>query len=122
MKKEIVKPSYYKSNPDIITGGDTAECYIFNCLICNEKVKLAYKEPIFTSNEDRNITKEECAYLKEFYKIGHVGKSHDGGAPIFGKIYCEKCETSYFTYTGVSEPLNSCYHIYLQGIMLAESE
>ncbi len=122
MKKEIVKPSYSKPYPDIITGCDTSECYIFDCLICKEKVKLAYKEQIFTNNEDRNITKEECDYLKEFYNIGYVGKSHDGGAPIFGKIYCEKCKANYFTYTGVSEPLNSCYHIYLQGIMLVERE
>ncbi len=119
MEKEILKPSFHRSY-DIRTGWDTSECYIFDCLICNDKMKLPYKDQIFTSNEDRNITQEECDYLKEFYNIRYVGKSHDGGSPSFGKVCCKQCKTNYFTYTGVSEPLNSCFHICVQGIMIAE--
>ncbi len=58
--------------------------------------------------------------LKKHYNIGIANKSKEGEFPVFDKIFCNKCKTGYYTYVGIDEPLNSCYHIQIQGIIKVE--
>ncbi len=122
MNKEIIKPSYIKK-PDFVTGKKTnLESYPFGCLTCDEKLELNYNTQLENSwtGKGKNLNEQEYIELKKHYNIGVVNKSKEGGYPVFDKIYCDKCKTGYFTYVGIDEPLNSCYHIQVQGIMKSE--
>ncbi len=85
-----------------------------------KKVHLSYKQQIAHINGKGNLTETEYLYLKKHYNIGYLHKSHDGGLAVFDKISCNNCKANYFTYVGISEPLNSVYHIQIQGIIKIE--
>jgi len=119
MYKEILKPSYIK-NPNFVTGKkDKMEFYAFECLSCENQLKLNYKIQIEASwtGKTENIDEQEYAGLKKHYNIGLSHKSKDGGFPVFDKIVCSKCLTEYYTYVGVDEFRNSAYSVQVQGIM-----
>ncbi|WP_400073378.1 hypothetical protein [Zobellia russellii] len=119
MKEEILKPTYIK-NPDFVTGKkDKIEFYDFDCLSCENKLKLNYKVQIENSwtGKTENISEQEYEGLKKHYNIGLSQKSKDGGFPVFDKIVCSKCLSEYYTYVGVDEFSNSAYFVQVQGIM-----
>jgi len=122
MNEQIIKPSDIKT-PDFVTGKKgNSESYIFDCTTCDEKLELNYMTQIENSWTGKGLALNEQEYiaLKRHYNIGIVNKSREGGFPVFDKIYCNKCKTGYYTYVGIDEPLNSCYHIQVQGIMKSE--
>jgi hypothetical protein len=114
---EIKRPTT-SANPDFITG-NPARPYKFNCQICNAPTQIDFDRQINNSWNGRTekITEEEVKELKSFYGIGLSGKSHDGGLPVFDKVFCEKCRTSYLTYCGVIETSNSAYSVTINGII-----
>jgi len=118
MKEEIIKPTYTKK-PDFVTGQDSSEFYIFECISCGENLQLNFMVQIENSRigKGEKLNEQEYIDLKKYYKIGVVNKSREGGFPVFDKVCCEKCQAEYYTYVGVDEPKNSIYHIQIQGII-----
>ena len=118
MNEEIIKPTYMKK-PDFVIGLDNSIFYSFECLSCGEKLQLNCMVQIENSwtGKSKNLNEQEYLELKEFYKIGIVNKSKEGGFPVFDKVCCEKCQAEYYTYVGIDEPRNSVYHIQIQGIV-----
>ncbi len=98
MNEEILKPTYEKK-PDFVTGLNNSEFYAFECLTCNEKLKLNCMAQIENSwtGKGKTLNEKEFLELKKFYKIGLVNKSSEGGFPVFDKIKCEKCQAEYYT-------------------------
>lgn len=114
---EIKKPTI-SSNPDFVTG-ISFQPYTINCDICNTLITIDFNRQINNSWTGRTekTNDEEVKELKTFYGIGLSGKSHDGGLPVFDKITCKKCGTSYITYCGVIERSNSAYSVTVNGII-----
>jgi len=114
---ELIKPSYNKK-PDYVSGNNNSD-YIFNCVTCKSKILVQLENYIgFNFNSDPvKMSKSEEKNLKEFYRIGISNKSHEGGFPVLDKISCSSCSAGYSIYLGISEPLNGCYHVQVQGII-----
>ena len=66
---------------------------------------------------EQDISEDLAAEAKEFYGIGVVGKSQDGGWPSMIKVECPYCKTMHLVYAGVDEVSNSVYFVTLQGIV-----
>ena len=118
MNEEIVKPTHTR-RPDFITGISNSKFYVFECLSCGSKLQLNYEEQINNTwaGKRKELSQQECMYLIKYYRIGFSKKSREGGFPVFGKIYCQKCNTGYYTYVGLDEIRNSVHHVQIQGIM-----
>jgi len=67
-------------------------------------------------SSDATFSSEDLERTKEYFGIGVVGKSQDGGWPVFGRVICKDCGYQYLFYVGVDEPSNSFYKITVQGI------
>ena len=121
--KEPIKSPEYSNNPNYSTGKrNNPDFFTFSCQICDEQLKIDFQKQINFSWKGKTdkISEEEQLKLKNFYSIGLSQKSHDGGLPVFDKIKCPKCSTTYITYCGVSEFSNSACNIYVQGILKIE--
>ena len=65
---------------------------------------------------EQHLGEELAAEAKEFFRIGIVGKSPDGGWPSIVKVQCSECRTVHLVYAGVNEVSNSVHFVTLQGI------
>ena len=118
--KEVIRAPSYASQPDYSTvnRGDS-DFLNFSCKTCGKALKINFQEQIdycWKGKTDR-INEEEQQDLKKYYSIGLSKKSHDGGLPVFDKVICSKCSSTYLTYCGVNEFCNSAYKIFVQGIL-----
>ena len=119
LTNEIKRPSY-TSDPDFVTGDKKLKSfYEFSCSVCTSKVQIDFHKQISNewSGKSDSLSEKEYTTLKEFYNIGIVNKSHDGGFPVFDKVSCKKCGQDYLTYCGVREFYNSMFKLHLQGIV-----
>lgn len=119
LKEELISPSY-SSRPNYSTGrAEDSDFYNFKCLSCGNSIQIDLLKQIESSwkGKTERISEDEQFELKEHYSIGIAQKSHDGGLPVFDKVFCSKCSATYLTYCGVSEYSNSAYNVFVQGIV-----
>lgn len=89
----------------------------FRCINCNKRMAVEYDLLIDKgSGWKQKIGEALAREAIEFYKIGAVGKSHDGGWPAMIKVECPKCKARYLVYAGVNEIHNSAHLVTIQGI------
>lgn len=113
--RTLLEPSYLR-RPDYETSAETNPVFRFICS-CNHSIETAFETFIaeYFGWEER-LGKPFASKAKEFYKIGVVGKSPDGGWPSMVIAYCPNCRARYLLYAGVKEVYNSVYKITVQGI------
>jgi hypothetical protein len=115
--KLILAPSYSR-DPAFTTGKNASATYSWTCPVCGEEVSIPYEKIIQQyggKHSSPYIEKEEKTLFKIF-DIGYVGKSPDGGWPVFSLATCPSCKTKFSVYSGVREPSNSLFVITMQGI------
>ena len=112
---KLLEPSYF-SNPDFKTGEKEIKYYEFDCLQCENTLSIDLSKQTLYLNGRFNISEGEEEHLNEHFGIGHSGKSHEGGDPVFSKVSCN-CGTEYYTYCGVNEFANSAYTVQVQSIV-----
>jgi hypothetical protein len=118
--KNIISPSYSR-DPFFIYGTTETKIFESKCDKCGSKIELLIDEIIHDSYSwKQKYNDDEINQLKEYYNIGYIGKSHDGGSPAIIKYECRNCNSLYYLYFGVKEPANSVYVITLQAITLIE--
>lgn len=109
----ILKPSY--SRLPSYQGCDLAGASgIFPCSECGTSIAVSFGSLLRRENV---IDKAAQPRLFQLFEIPAVGKSHDGGWPVFDKVTCAGCEKSFFVYVGVNETSNSVYAFTLQGVV-----
>jgi hypothetical protein len=114
--KSKLSPSYARK-PNFKSHESTESCFQFNCINCNAPIEVEYHLLINRGlGWAEEIGEHFACQAKEFYRIGLVGKSQDGGWPSMVKVPCDKCKTLYLVYAGVNEVRNSVYYVTLQGI------
>ena len=108
----ILEPAYERK-PHYIGYDPSTAYYSFNCLQCRQQIQV----PLTTvSSLGEEFSVEDLKRIKEYFEIGIVGKSRDGGWPAFHRVICAECGYQYLFYVGVDEPSNSFYTITVQGI------
>ena len=110
--KPIVGPSYSRE-PAYKTGDDKTLEYEWQCTTCHGQIAIRYSD---IAPGKRAFSEAEIQELKDYFKIGYVGKSQDGGWPEFLKVPCPRCNTVFVVYAGVKEPANSFLLVTIQGI------
>jgi len=85
-------------------------------LSCNAPLEISYNLLIEKSFGWKERFGAFAAEAKKFYKIGIVGKSHDGGWPSLVVVTCQKCVVKYLVYAGIEEVYNSIHTVTIQGI------
>ena len=111
----IINPSHWRK-PDFKSGADNSP-YTWRCMKCNADNQFTFDELANLCWNDRYAFENgEYERVKEFYGIGFVNKSHDGGWPFFKIVSCEECGKQYFLYVGIQEPANSYLVITVQAI------
>ena len=114
--KSVLSPSYTRS-PDFISHKTGEKFYNSACVNCNQTISIEFDSLIRQSYSWQDALGEKLvAETKEFYRIGVVGKSQDGGFPSMIIIECKSCKTDYLIYAGVEEISNSVYVVTMQGI------
>ena len=111
-----LSPSYTRK-PIFKSHESKERRFEFACVNCGELIAVEYNQLINqVFGWEQNIGEDLAAEAKEFYSIGVVGKSPDGGWPSIVKVQCPKCKTKHLVYAGVDEVSNSVYFVTLQGI------
>jgi hypothetical protein len=78
--------------------------YIFDCLNCRRPISVSYQLLISAAGQwETTIGDEFATAARNFYKIGVVGKSQDGGWPSMIEVSCVNCQTRYLVYAGIDE-------------------
>ena len=114
--KSKLSPSYTR-RPNFKSHESKERQFEFGCINCDEPALVEYSlliNRVFGWEQD--IGEELASEAKEFYGIGMVGKSQDGGWPSMVKMQCPNCKTLHLIYAGVDEVSNSVYLVTLQGI------
>ena len=112
----MLSPSYTRP-PDfkIIEAGE--KFYSFACTNCNQTISVEVDSLIRQSYSWQDVFGKKLAdEIKDFYRIGVVGKSQDGGYPSISIEKCDSCKTDYLVYAGIQEVSNSVYVVTVQGI------
>ena len=112
----ILSPSYVRK-PHFKSDEPQAQSFEFSCVNCDQPVPVDYKlliKEVYGYKE--SLGEDFAARAAEFYRIGVVGKSQDGGWPSMIKIECARCQTVYLIYAGIDEFYNSLYSVTIQGI------
>jgi len=114
--KSILSPSY--TRPPAFKNIEAGEkFYSFACINCNQTISVEFDSLIQQGYSWQDAFGEKLAdKIKEFYRIGVVGKSQDGGYPSMILVECGNCKTDYLVYAGVEEVSNSVYVVTMQGI------
>jgi hypothetical protein len=114
-KAELL-PSYTRK-PNFKSHESKERRFEFGCANCSSPIAVEYDHLINqVFGWEQNVGEELAAEAKEFYGIGIVGKSPDGGWPSMVKAQCSRCKTVHLVYAGVNEVSNSVYFVTLQGI------
>jgi hypothetical protein len=122
--KSKLLPSYTRK-PNFTSHESKERHFEFDCINCAEPVVVEYDLLINrVFGWEKHVGEELAAELKEFYRIGVVGKSQDGGWPSMVKVECHNCKAMHLIYAGVNEVSNSVYFVTLQGIteLIEENE
>ena len=113
--KSVLSPSY--ARPPSFKSVEGERSYSFACVNCYQTVLFEFDSLITQGYSWREAFGVELAdKIKEFYRIGVVGKSQDGGFPSMILRQCISCNTNYLIYAGVEEVSNSVLVVTLQGI------
>ena len=114
--KSVLSPSYTRQ-PDFKNIKAGEKFYSFACANCNQTISVEFDSLIGQSYSlQETFGKKLADEIKEFYQIGVVGKSQDGGYPSMITVECGSCKTNYLVYAGVEEVSNSVYVVTMQGI------
>jgi len=114
--KSAISPSYTRK-ARFKSGAPSNDNYIFDCLHCENPISVRYQLLIRAAGQwETTIGEEFATAAKDFYKIGVVGKSQDGGWPSMLQVSCDSCEARYLIYAGIDEYYNSLYRVTIQGI------
>ena len=111
-----LSPSYTRQ-PNFKSHESREKHVEFGCINCYEPIVVEYSlliDRVF--GWEQYLGEELASEAKEFYRIGGVGKSQDGGWPSMVTMRCPKCKTQHLVYAGVDEVSNSVYLVTLQGI------
>lgn len=114
--RSLLSPSYNRL-PDFVGDELRNGFYQFACGTCRTKLEIDYYS--LCNREDskfENSSEISIKNLKELYGIGIVGKSQDGGWPVFNIVKCNACKAEFVVYTGVNEVANSFFRVTVQGI------
>ncbi len=115
--KSTLSPSYTRP-PDFKSHKAGEKFYSFACANCNQTIAVEFNSLIMQGYSWQEAFGEKLSdEIKEFYRIGVVGKSQDGGFPSMIIVECGGCETDYLVYAGVEEVSNSVYVVTMQGII-----
>ena len=109
---KVLEPSYWRK-PHYVGYEPGTAPYSFNCPHCGLPIQVSLCGSIAS---DVAFSSEDLKRIKEYFEIGVVGKSQDGGWPVFSRVTCKECGQTYLFYVGVDEPTNSFYKITVQGI------
>jgi hypothetical protein len=114
--KSKLSPSY--TRPPSFKSHESKETHFgFGCVNCDAPILVEFN--LLTSQVfgwPQAVGEALAAEAKEFFGIGMVGKSQDGGWPSMIKVQCPDCKTTYLVYAGIDEVSNSVYFVTLQGI------
>jgi len=112
----VLSPSYTRP-PDFRSHKAGEKFYSFACVECDQTISVEFDSLIFQGYSWQDTFGEKLAdEIKEFYRIGVVGKSQDGGFPSMIVVECKNCKTDYLAYAGVEEVNNSVYVVTMQAI------
>jgi hypothetical protein len=120
--KPTLSPSYTRK-PNFKSHESKETHFEFVCSNCEAPIVVEFNlltNRVFGWEQD--IGEGLAAEAKEFYRIGVVGKSQDGGWPSMIKVECPYCKTMHLVYAGVDEVSNSVYFVTLQGIIEINEE
>ncbi|MBA2501315.1 MAG: hypothetical protein H0V27_00405 [Pyrinomonadaceae bacterium] len=109
-------PSYTRK-PNFKSHESKKRYFEFRCVNCDEPLAVEYNlliNQVF--GWEQHIGEALAAEAKEFYRVGIVRKSQDGGWPSMTKVQCSNCKITHLVYAGVNEVSNSVYFVTLQGI------
>jgi hypothetical protein len=115
--KSKLSPSYTRK-PSFKSHESKETHFEFGCINCEAPIVVEFN--LLTNRVSRweqEVGEDFAAEAKEFYKIGVVGKSQDGGWPSMIRVQCPYCKTTHLVYAGVDEVSNSVYFVTLQGIV-----
>lgn len=113
----ILNPSW--TRPLTYQGHDLSSgSGVFGCTYCKEKVVVPFSNLLEKKDSVRNETEDA---LCKVFDVPIVGKSHDGGWPIFKNVVCASCGHRYIAYLGVNETSNSFYGVTLQGVIQCDT-
>jgi hypothetical protein len=116
LRKTQLSPSYSRK-PDFKSHESTDKEYKFSCAHCGQPICVAYAALINRGvGWEQDLGTQLAADAREFYRIGVVGKSQDGGWPSMIRVQCSNCNTGHLLYAGVNEVRNSVYFVTVQGI------
>jgi len=114
--KSKLSPSYTR-RPNFKSHESKEKYFEFGCINCDAQIAVEYSLLINrVFGWEQYVGGELASEAREFYRIGVVGKSQDGGWPSMVKVQCPKCQTVHMVYAGVDEVSNSVYFVTLQGI------
>jgi uncharacterized protein CbrC (UPF0167 family) len=114
--KAALSPSYTRK-AHFKSGASLNDKYIFDCLNCGKPISVSYQLLIRAAGQwETTIGAEFAKAAKDFYKIGVMGKSQDGGSPSMLQVSCDSCGARYLVYAGIDEYYNSLYRVTIQGI------
>ena len=114
--KSALSPSYARE-AHFKSSAPVSNHFTFDCFSCGRPISISYQLLIGAAGQwEATIGDELATAAKDFYKIGLVGKSQDGGWPSMLKVSCNGCEARYLVYAGVDEYYNSLYRVTIQGI------
>ena len=120
--KSKLSPSYTRK-PSFKSYESKETLLEFGCVNCEAPIVVEFNlltNRVFGWEQD--VGEGLAAEAKEFFRIGVVGKSQDGGWPSMIKVQCSYCKTMHLVYAGVDEVSNSVYLITLQGIVEIKEE
>ena len=114
--KSALSPSYTRE-AHFKSGVPVSNHFTFDCFSCGRRISISYQLVIEAAGQwEATIGDELATAAKEFYKIGLVGKSQDGGWPSMLNVSCDGCGVRYLIYEGVEEYYNSLYRVTIQGV------
>ena len=115
-RRTKLSPSYTRK-PIFKSHESKERRFEFACANCDAPMSVEYDQLIGQAFDwEQNVGEDLAAEAKEFYDIGVVGKSPDGGWPSMIKVPCPKCEITHLVYAGIDEVRNSVHYVTLQGI------
>ena len=120
--KSKLSPSYTRE-PSFKSHESKETHFQFGCINCEAPIVVEFSRLInCVFGWEPEVGEDVAAEAKEFYRIGVVGKSHDGGRPSMIRVQCPDCKTTHLVYAGVDEVSNSVYLVTLQSIVEIKEE
>jgi len=114
--KSALSPSYARE-AHFKSSAPVSNHFTFDCFSCGRRISISYQLVIEAAGQwEATIGDELATAAKEFYKIGLVGKSQDGGWPSMLNVSCDGYGARYLIYAGVEEYYNSLYRVTIQGV------